>query len=441
MVVIKAMFLMMDPDLQVNAIAITELPLFSEQKVDLIVIGGGPAGFMCAITAAESGFSSVLVLEGTLNPLHKVLISGGGRCNVTNACWDPSDLVINYPRGRVALLSPFSRFASGDIVGWFADRGVDLVIEPDGRMFPKSNSSSSVVRCLRKTAEANGVNVITNEFVRKLEINESKEFLVKSRSGKSWASSKVLLATGGHPLGRRLAESLGHQIIPPVPSLFTLSLESKELISCSGIALDDVDLSLCTDREEFQQIGKVLITHWGLSGPAILRLTAFAARALHSLRYRTELKVNWLGSYTIENVIDLFDEYRKIYAKRTIASAKPFSNLPRRFWLTLLTQTGLDLKLRWADLPSKLERKLINKLVDSRYVIKNKGPFGEEFVTAGGVNLVEVNMTTMESRICPGLFFAGEILDVDGVTGGFNFQHCWTSGWLAGQSIVNKKNL
>ncbi|HGY5532251.1 MAG: NAD(P)/FAD-dependent oxidoreductase [Prochlorococcus sp.] len=419
-----------------SAIAITELPLLSNHPVDLIVIGGGASGFMGAITAAEEGLPFVLVLEATPEPLRKVQISGGGRCNVTHACWDPGDLVTHYPRGGRPLRGLFSRFATGDAVAWFANHGLELVAEPDGRMFPVANCSSAVVGCLKQAAKAAGVSLRKQMVVTGLNSKGAEGFLVQCRDGSNFQAHRVLLATGGHPSGRHLAAGMGHQLVPPVPSLFTLALEAPSLTSCSGLTLDGVQLKLTAGGQDFQQIGRVLITHWGLSGPAILRLTAFAARALHGDRYRAELVVNWSGTSNRNLVQQSLRELRQQQGRRTLGVARPFPNLPRRFWLSLLAQVGANPEQRWADCPAALERCLIEALMASCYSIRGRGPFGEEFVTAGGVKLDEVNLATMESRVCPGLYFAGELLDVDGLTGGFNFQHCWTSGWLAGQAIA-----
>ncbi len=412
------------------------MPSVLSQGIDLIVVGGGAAGFMAAITAAERG-SSVVLLEGTAKPLEKVRISGGGRCNVTNACWNPQDLVNNYPRGRLPLLGPFTRFATGDAFAWFADRGVDLVVEEDGRVFPLANSSSAIIECLKNAAKKAGVQVLTRQFVNAIRYVPSKGYLVDVRKTGCFFSQRVLLATGGHPSGFRLAASLGHDLIPPLPSLFTFALDAPWLISCSGIAVNNVSLKLCLDNQSFDQFGRVLLTHWGLSGPAVLRMTAFAARALHSYQYKAVLNVNWLGIINPKLVKQTLKEYRYKEARKIISSARPFSELSKKLWLAILQQVGINPLVKWADFSASYENRLFNALVSSDYMIRGKGPFGEEFVTAGGVNLKNVNLVNMESRICPGLYFAGELLDIDGLTGGFNFQHCWTSGWLAGNAIAN----
>ena len=400
------------------------------------MVGGGPAGFMAAITAAEQGCRRVLVLEATPEPLTKVRISGGGRCNVTHACWDPRELVGHYPRGSRPLRGPFSRFACGDAVGWFSDHGLELVQEADGRMFPEANRSEAVIDCLLKAARAVGVEWACRAPVRRVEPTATG-FDVHGVDGHVWQGQRLLLATGGHPSGRRFADQLGHGVTRPLPSLFTLTLQAPAVTDCSGIAVDNVSLELKCDRQRFEQTGRVLITHWGLSGPATLRLTAFAARALHGHGYRGSLLVRWLGGMSPDRVAEALQQLRRQQSRRTLASARPLpERLPRRLWLSLLCQVGADPQRRWADCPGPWERALVQALTASTYPISGRGPFGEEFVTAGGVELGEINLATMASRKVVGVYFAGELIDVDGVTGGFNFQHCWSSGWIAGQAIA-----
>ncbi|MDA7436162.1 NAD(P)/FAD-dependent oxidoreductase [Synechococcus sp. AH-601-B19] len=434
---------MTDPDQLESAIATTESPSSSALQPEaadcwnLVVIGGGAAGFMAAITAAEQGVKRVLVLEATPELLNKVRISGGGRCNVTHACWDPSELVGHYPRGQRALKGVFSRFAAGDAIAWFADRGLVLIEEADGRMFPEQNRSEAVIQCLKRAALKAGVKVRTRAMVQRLSVQSEGGFLVDGRGlDQPLSAQKVMLATGGHPSGRKMAENLGHQLVPPVPSLFSLSLEASALAACSGIAVDGVGLELKLNNQRFRHVGRVLITHRGLSGPATLRLSAFAARALHGSRYQGELRVDWSAGLGRSGVEQRLKQWRQEQARRTLAAAKPFDHFPRRLWQAFLMLAGADGERRWAELPVKSERRLVEILCAQPLSIQGRGPFGEEFVTAGGVDLGEVNLATMESRRCPGLYLAGELLDVDGVTGGFNFQACWSGGWLAGQSIA-----
>ncbi len=422
-------------------------------RASVVVVGGGPAGFMASIAAAEAAGGpfpgGVLLLESTPEPLHKVLISGGGRCNVTHACWDPRLLVDHYPRGGKALRGPFSRFATGDTVAWFQAHGLQLVEEPDGRLFPRSNRSSSVVDTLRRAAIAAGVVLHTAQAGQTAQSLPGGGFRLRLRSGAEVEAEHLVLATGSHPSGLRIAASLGHGLVAPVPSLFTLTLADHPLVDLAGVAMDPVQLELLLTplpgiaasaaTKPQRQRGPVLITHWGLSGPATLRLTAFAARALRERRYRAELRVDWTGGRKPADLEGWFAEARRDQARRQLANWRPWPDLSRRLWLHLLTLGGIDASLRWADLPRRSEQALVNALRDSRYQISGRGPFGEEFVTAGGIPLAEVNLATMESRVQPGLFLVGELLDVDGVTGGFNFQHCWSSGWLAGQALAAQR--
>jgi len=408
------------------------------EPVPLVVAGGGAAGFMAAITAAEAGVPGVQLWEATAEPLAKVRISGGGRCNVTHACWDPRELVGHYPRGQRPLKGPFSRFAAGDAVAWFAERGVELLEEEDGRMFPASNSSASVVQALRRAAERAGVQLRPQRALQAVS-PQPGGFLLQARGQvPPQHCQRLLLATGGHPSGRRIASALGHQVVSPVPSLFTLRLQAPWLTALAGLSQSPVALELQVGSERFRQQGIVLATHWGLSGPALLRLTAFAARALQQQHYRGQLRINWCGSLDAEGLRLALQQARTELARRQLANGRPPELLPlrRRLWLALLQQAGLDPASCWAELPRRAEQRLSEVLLRSQLPVSGRGPFGEEFVTAGGVDLGEVNLATMESRLLPGLHFAGELLDVDGVTGGFNFQHCWSSGWIAGTALA-----
>ena len=428
-------------------------PDFPSEPLALVVVGGGAAGFMAAITAAEEGVGPVLLLESLPEPLQKVLISGGGRCNVTHACWDPRSLVGHYPRGGRALRGPFSRFASGDAVAWFSDHGLELVEEADGRLFPSTNRAESVASTLRRAAAAAGVVVETGTALKAATALPEGGFLLhRRRAGTPLAplrARRLLMATGSHPSGRQLTTILGHTIVPPVPSLFTLTLEDQGLMALAGVVMENVALELLPESggqeppssgqggaQRFRQQGTVLITHWGLSGPATLRLTAFAARAMQDTRYRARLWVDWSGGRSPQQLQEAFASARTEQARRLLANWRPWPELSRRLWQHLLLQLGVDPQKRWADLARREQEGLILALRSSQYRVRGRGPFGEEFVTAGGVALGEINLATMESRLVPGLYLAGELMDVDGVTGGFNFQHCWSSGWLAGQAIA-----
>jgi hypothetical protein len=406
--------------------------------VSLVVAGGGPAGFLAAITAAEADPQrSVLLLEATPEPLHKVLISGGGRCNVTHACWETRALVGHYPRGGKALLGPFSRFAPSEAVAWFAARGLELIEEADGRMFPSTHRSRTVADCLRRAAAAAGVQLRTGAALQSAEALPQGGFRLSLRSGEQLGCERLVIATGSHPSGHRLVRSLGHGLVPAVPSLFTLRLQAADLADLAGVSIDPAGLELeieglgCRHRQR----GPLLITHWGVSGPAVLRLTAFAARDLRQGNYRGTLSIDWSGGRPEAELQDCFSRLRREQARRQLTGARPWPELSRRLWVALLAQQGVDPQCRWADLAKAQQQALIRVLRGSRYAVTGKGPFGEEFVTAGGVPLAEVNTATMESRRTAGLYLVGELLDVDGITGGFNFQHCWTTGWLAGQAV------
>ncbi len=400
---------------------------------DLVIIGGGASGFMGAITAVQSGLRSVVILESTLKVLEKVRISGGGRCNLTNSCWDVSNLVNNYPRGEKQLIGLFNRFSTIDAYDWFQKRGLPLKVEKDGRVFPISDSSYDVIKCLFNEAKDLGVKVVTNSHVKQVNrIDDGFNVLVKGSN--YYKAKNILICTGGHPSGRRLAKSLGHSIIPAVPSLFSFSTAENEIKTCSGITLD-VEVRLIVNNKKYSETGSILVTHKGFSGPVILRLSAFCARNLYANNYKCELKINWLCMRENE-VRSKIDLYKLENGKKLVLKNKPFSQLPKRLWKALLLSVGIDCQLKWADL-SKCEKELLVKcLTNNRFSVISRGPFGEEFVTAGGVSLKEINFKTMESKICKGLFFAGEVLDIDGITGGFNFQHCWTSAWVAGNSVV-----
>ena len=400
---------------------------------DLVVIGGGASGFMAAITAASNGLRSVVILESTSKVLEKVRISGGGRCNLTNSCWEISNLVNNYPRGEKQLIGLFKRFSTTEAFDWFQSRGLSLKIENDGRIFPVSDSSYDVIKCLRGLAEKSGVKVFTDSHVKQIgKTNEGFNVLVKG--SKLFATKNIFICTGGHPSGRKLAKSLGHSIIEPVPSLFSLSTAQKSLESCAGISLK-VHTKLTVSKKKYKETGSILITHKGFSGPVILRLSAFGARNLHANKYIGQLIINWL-CMSEDEVRSEIDLYKFENGKKLILNNKPFYQLPKSLWKALLLSENIDSHLKWSDLSKYEKEALVRCLIRKSYSINSRGPFGEEFVTAGGVSLKEINFKTMESKICKGLFFAGEVLDIDGVTGGFNFQHCWTSGWIAGKSVI-----
>jgi predicted Rossmann fold flavoprotein len=395
----------------------------------VLVVGGGAAGFFAAIAAAEAG-ASVTLLERGREVLAKVRISGGGRCNVTHACFEPKQLVQHYPRGGRELLGPFHHFQPRDTMLWFRERGADLKIEPDGRVFPVSDNSQTITDALTTAARTAGVHVRTG--VAALEIDkESADFRVK-QDGFLWRGGRVLLSTGSGAQGYVWARKFGHGLVPPVPSLFTFAVSDARLKGLAGVVAENAHLTL--EESQLKQSGPLLITHWGLSGPSVLKLSAWGARDLNSRGYRAWLRVNWLG-LPMEEVLKQLKEIRTVAPRSSVAVRSAFP-LPQRLWERLVGASGVVPTRRWADLTTVESGRLAEELSAGRFAISGKGAFKEEFVTAGGVPLNEVNFSTMESRRCPGLHFAGEILDIDGVTGGFNFQSAWTTGWLAGRAMA-----
>lgn len=405
----------------------------SSNKV--IVIGGGAAGFFGAIACAEAHPSTqVTLLEAARQPLSKVLISGGGRCNVTHACFEPATLVQNYPRGSRALRGAFSRFQAKDTVAWFESRGVALKTEADGRIFPTTDQSTTIAQCLISAATNARVRLRLGTAVQSVAATETG-LAVTLRGGDVLLADRLLLATGSSPVGYRVAQVLGHTIVPPVPSLFTFNIHDPRLEGLAGISLDQVKLQLQVANQKFDQTGALLITHWGLSGPAVLKLSAWGARELHDSGYQATLQINWLPKTNPEKLRQDLLAVKSQLPRRTISTSCPVL-LPRRLWERLLTQVGIVPETRWAELSNKALNQLIQELTQGRYAVTGKGVFKEEFVTCGGVKLAEVDFKTMQSKLEPRLYLAGEILDIDGVTGGFNFQSAWTTGWLAGQAIA-----
>ena len=405
------------------------------QRMRVIVMGGGAAGFFGAIAAAEAApDAQVTLVEAAAKPLGKVRISGGGRCNVTHHCFDPVLLVQHYPRGGKALRGAFTRFQPQDTVAWFKRRGVRLKTEADGRMFPTTDDAETIVDCLMRETRRVGVTLRTKAAVTAVE-KTAGGFTVMLKSGEPLACDRLLLATGSSSPGHRLAAQLGHTIVSPVPSLFTFNVPDKALHELAGVAVDPVEAKLVVpDTKPLTQTGPLLVTHWGLSGPAVLKLSAWGARSLHDASYRATLQVNWLPSMTAEHIRAALVAAKQAVPKRAIANHCPL-DLPKRLWRYWVQQAGLDDSVTWANLPKKALNQLVEAIARGTFQIQGKGVFKEEFVTCGGVKLSEVNFQTMESRRCPGLYFAGEVLDIDGVTGGFNFQSAWTTGWLAGQAI------
>jgi hypothetical protein len=411
------------------------------------VVGGGAAGFFAAIAAAEQG-ASVRILEKTPRFLEKVRISGGGRCNVTHACFETPELAANYPRGRRALLGPLKTFAAADTVAWFAARGVTLKTEKDGRMFPVTDSSETIVNCLSEAAKRAGVELHANCPVETIRRGEGGKFEVTlARSTVQPASlnsvpeeltaDRVLLATGGcrAAVAGQLAGALGHQLEPPVPSLFTFQIESPWLRSLAGVSLLQAEVAI--PEAKLRERGPLLLTHWGLSGPAILKMSAWGARALHNLNYQFKLLVNWLPDLSPEQITEEFQARRQFAGAKILVNV-PVAPLTARLWEQLVFAAGLDRETRWAAVTRPQMHALSQRLTRSEFMVTGKSLNKDEFVTCGGVKLGEVNFQTMESRVCPGLYFAGELLDIDGITGGFNFQAAWTTGYIAGLAMAAK---
>lgn len=406
----------------------------SDQRLKVVVIGGGAAGFFGAIACAEANaYARITLLEAGRQPLSKVLISGGGRCNVTHSCFEPSLLVQNYPRGGKALRGAFSRFQARHTVEWFTSRGVKLKTEADGRMFPITDNSETIANCLLDQMDEFGIKLRIQSPVKSIE-KKDDAFKLELRSGEILSADRVLIATGSSPQGLEFARTLGHTIVPSVPSLFTFNIKDDRFQDLAGVAVDPVRLRLQVGDAKFEQTGALLITHWGVSGPAVLKLSAWAARELHDRRYHANLSINWLPQQNPEKLRQELTTVRSQIPQRTIVANCPVM-IPRRLWERLIATLGISKELRWAELSNKVLNQLVQELTQGNYTITGKGVFKDEFVTCGGVNLKEVDFKTMQSRCCEGLYFAGEILDIDGITGGFNFQSAWTTGWIAGQAI------
>jgi hypothetical protein len=402
----------------------------------IVIAGGGPAGFFAALACAETGDAGeIIILEKTSQFLSKVKISGGGRCNVTHACFDARECSKRYPRGERALISAFGTFQAGDTVVWFESRGVKLKTEADGRMFPTTDSSQTIVDCLLNFARDAGVKLKTNCGVERAVQKAGGGFELALSNGETMLCNRLLLATGGcrtHALGQ-LAVSLGHSLEPPVPSLFTFHIAIPWLRKLAGISVETVEASVA--ETPLRERGALLVTHWGLSGPAILRLSAWGARALHEKNYRFALQINWLPHLNAETLAAQFQARRDSQPAKLVVNS-PIAPLPARLWEQLVLASGLPGGTRWAALPRSAQHQLIQHLLRTKFLVTGKSLNKDEFVTCGGIRLSEVNFKTMESKICPGLFFAGELLDVDGITGGFNFQAAWTTGWLAGKAMA-----
>ena len=403
-----------------------------QNKCDILVIGGGAAGFFTAIRCAElTPSAKIILLEKGKKVLQKVKISGGGRCNVTHACWEPKELVTHYPRGKKELLGPFHQFACGDTMDWFETRGVPLKIEDDGRVFPQSNSSQSIIDCLWDQVRKAKIEVRTQQDVVDLKAPSSdyKRWKVKTRNGELYEANQVMCCTGSSPRIWELLKQLGHQIVAPVPSLFTFNIKDKRIHGIPGISMPKTRLKIVDSKLE--AAGPLLVTHWGLSGPAILKLSAWGARSLAERNYDFKLIVNWLANES--DIESQLNSAKKKQAKKQVAN-KALFGLPNRLWQRLISAAKIY-KENWGDLNKQQLQQLNQELTAGIYQVNGKSTFKDEFVTAGGIDLKEVNFKTFESKLFPGLYFAGEVLNIDAITGGFNFQAAWTGGWIAGGAM------
>ncbi len=406
----------------------------------VIIIGGGAAGFFAAIAAAEKLGTSgeVTIYEATANPLAKVRISGGGRCNVTHGCFEPRELVKRYPRGGRELLGAFHRWQPRDMIAWLAERGVETKVEEDGRVFPVSDDSASIVDCLTKAAADAGVHVVTSLGVRKVEPagkDASAGWWVTLTDGTGRRCERLLLATGGNrsSAGFSIAESLGHAIEPPVPSLFTFHIDDARLIGLSGVSVENAVTAISGTK--LRESGPLLVTHWGLSGPAILKLSAWGARELANRNYEFLLGVNFAPPHTRDSLVRELTSVRERNPRKQIGTWSPVP-VPQRLWERLAGGAGIALTTPWSGVGNAALGALAAQVTTAEFKVVGKSLFKDEFVTCGGVRLSEVDFRTMESRLRPGLHFAGEVLDIDGVTGGFNFQAAWTTGWIAGLAMA-----
>jgi predicted Rossmann fold flavoprotein len=415
----------------------------ANKEKHLTVIGGGAAGFFCAVNAARlDPLLKVTLLEKSSKLLSKVRISGGGRCNVTHACFEIAEMIKRYPRGENFLKKAFHHFFTTDTIRWFEERGVILKTEADGRMFPVSDSSETIIDCLVREANANKVEIILNAEVRKVR-SEAGKFMLELSDLRHQSSDFVCIACGGYSKSSMFEWicQTGHTIEEPVPSLFTFNIPDHPITQLMGIAVPDAQVRVIGSK--LSERGPMLITHWGLSGPAVLRLSAWGARELAigpvpgSKGWQFSVVISWVSDFNENSLKEKFIELRSLSAPQKVINKNIFG-LPQRLWQFLGQQSGITENMRWADLPSKIQNQFIRNLTGYELQVKGKTTFKEEFVTAGGIKLNEIDVNSMQSKIIPHLFFAGEVMNVDGITGGFNFQHAWTSGWIAATAITRK---
>lgn len=402
----------------------------------LVVIGGGAAGFFCAVNAARMNPSlKVIIVEKSNKVLSKVKVSGGGRCNVTHASFEIHELIKNYPRGQNFLKKAFHWFNTNDTIQWFEERGVKLKTEEDGRMFPVTDNSHTIIDCLIREVNNYGVEILFSTEVKSIK-SVNNLFQLETTNHKLQTANFLCIASGGYPKSSQFEwiKNLGHTIEEPVPSLFTFNIPNNNITSLMGVSVEKATIKIQSSK--LSQTGAVLITHWGLSGPAVLKLSAFGARELAALQHNFAAVVNWLPSFNENSLRENFSSLRNQLTSQKISNKNPFA-LPQRLWLYFLDVCEINHDARWANLSSSSQNKLIKTLTAQEFHVKGKTTFKEEFVTCGGIKLLEIDANTMQSKITPNMFFAGEIMDVDGITGGFNFQHAWTSGWIAAKSIAS----
>lgn len=397
---------------------------------DIIIVGGGAAGFFTAINIGEKNPTlKIAILERGKNVLEKVRISGGGRCNVTHACFIPNELVKFYPRGEKELRGPFHQFASGDTIEWFGKHGVELKIEEDGRMFPVSDSSQTIIDCFMDAVKKLHIPVLTGQSVQS--VFKSGELWKIDTQHANYSCEKLIMATGSNPKIWELLEGLGHSIVPPVPSLFTFNIKDNRIKELPGVS---TMATVKVNGTKLQASGPLLVTHWGMSGPAILKLSAWGARILFEKNYKFSVSVNWLNDWDQDDALEHLKELKLEHAKKAVSKKSPFE-FPNRLWESLVFASGISGDVKWADLTKNQLQNLAQQLTNGQFEVNGKSTFKEEFVTAGGVDLKEVNFKTMESKLHENLYLAGEIVNIDAITGGFNFQNAWTCGYLLAENI------
>lgn len=400
------------------------------QNFDIIIVGGGAAGFFTAINIVEKNKKlKVAILERGKEVLSKVRVSGGGRCNVTHACFEPNELVKFYPRGEKELRGPFHQFCSGDTIEWFSAHGVELKIEDDGRMFPVSNSSQTIIDCFLKATQQLGISVLTGQSVQSI-FKKENCWQIETQN-ENYLAEKLVMATGSNPKIWEMLQQQGHAIVNPVPSLFTFNIKDARIKELPGVsALATVKVK----DTKLSSTGPLLITHWGMSGPAILKLSAWGARILHDKNYQFSIFVNWLNDIDTEEAEQLLKDLKQDQAKKTVSKKSPFE-LTNRLWESLVLASGITSETKWADISKAQLQNLAHQLTKGTFQVNGKSTFKEEFVTAGGIDLKEINFKTMESKLHENLYFAGEIVNIDAITGGFNFQNAWTSGFIVANAI------